>query len=151
MGSVSWRFPINCFRDFEMIFTTKNLKKITPKPSPNHEKFDAKNMLIFYIEFFAFWYQIWRVWASKMVARFALWAPLGLHGSLFGHPFDSLGSVLAHLGANYWESGAPRPSLGSVLEPRDPIWRFRKWTKLIWKWIYLFWQWFDSKTKLLRF
>ena len=43
-----------------------------------------------------------------MGAEFALRAPPELHGNHRGHPFGSLGYVLAYFGAICEESGAPR-------------------------------------------
>ena len=77
--------------------------------------------MFFNINVFALWSQIGRVWGSKIAAKFATWAPLELHDTHFGHPFGSLGSVLAHFGANYEETGAPRTHPGGVLEAQDPI------------------------------
>ena len=66
-------------------------------------------MMFFDIDFFAFWSQIGSVWGIKMGAEFALRAPPELHGNHRGHPFGSLGYVLAYFGAICEESGAPRP------------------------------------------
>ena len=92
-------------------------------------------MLFFNIDFFAIWSQIWRVCGSKIAAKFAPWAPLGLHDTHFGDSFGSLGSVIAHFVANYEENDAPRPHQGGVLpvlEVQDSIWRLWKWINLIW-------------------
>ena len=53
------------------IFGPKNLPKTLPKRSPNPSKINAKNVLVFYIDFFASWPRFWSLLGLQLGAKLA--------------------------------------------------------------------------------
>ena len=59
---------------FACIFGPKNLPKTLPKRGPNPSKIDAKNVMFFNIDFFAFWPRFWSLLGLQVGAKLAILA-----------------------------------------------------------------------------
>ena len=63
------------FVHFSCVPGPKNLPKTLPKRGPNPSKIDAKNVLLFNIDFFGFRPRFWRVLGLQLGAKLAILAP----------------------------------------------------------------------------
>ena len=113
------------------IFGQKNLPKTLSKQGSNPSKIDAKNVLVFDIDFFASWPRFWSLLGLQVGAMLA---QVGSQLSLklrFWHPHRSEEMFWRFLQSKIWIYLLSWRPPGSILEALQP-WFWRVLARILW-------------------